>query len=349
MKKLIFSIFFILLIPFSQAFSAEFTDNTQTLSVFLSNQTPFVYQDSEGYTVVVGTVDNNNPHTSVTNVRIQVTFYDDFNSNPLEIVEGTSVLDVIAVDGQSPYSIRSHSPNSEITQASVSLLGFDSAVEKQNDLILLPTEVMLNNLFHFSGILQSGDTSNPDTNIHFAFYDGFDPPRFLKVSTLELGKITTNFDIPFVLSDNIDSRAVGFLLFSESETSYSDFIDVKMPIPKLVTISDVSITDMTGQKLSDLNVHVPVNIESVISVNSMVDEIDTEQPFFHYVQIKESITGTVEFIGTYDDTLIGTDSHSSIIDWVPEKTGLYFIETFAWNPNNIPLSEPGPFVLINIK
>ena len=348
MKKLVFSLFLLLLIPFSQAFSAEFTDNTQTLSVSLS-QTPFVYQDSEGYTVVVGTVDNNDSQTSVTNVRIQVNFYDDFNSNPLEIVQGTSILQVIGVDGQSPYSIRSEYPNSEITQASVSLLGFDSAVAKQNELIILPTEVIMNHLFHFSGILQSNVVSNLNTNIHFAFYDGFEPPRFLKVLTLELGEIQPDFEIPFVLSDKIDTRTVGFLLFSESDTSYSNFIDVKIPTPKSVTISDVFVTDETGQRISDLTVDVPVNIESTLLTQSIIEETDTKTPFNYYVQIKESTSGIVEFIGIYDDELTGSDSDSLIVNWMPEKTGLYFIETFVWNKNNIPLSEQGPFVLVNVK
>jgi len=348
MKKLVFSLFLLLLIPFSQAFSAEFTDNTQTISVSL-NQTPFVYQDSEGYTVVVGTVDNNNSQTSVTNIRIQVNFYDDFNSNPLEIVQGTSILQVIGIDGQSPYSIRSEFPNSEITQASVSLLGFDSATTKQNGLTLFPTEVILNNLFHFSGILQSDTILNLNTDIHFAFYDGFEPPRFLKVSTLELGEIQPDSETPFVLSDKIDSRAVGFLLFSESDVSYSDFIDVKIPTPKLVTISDVFVTDEIGQRISDLTVNVPVNIESTLLTQSITEETDTKTPFNYYVQVKESTSGIVEFIGIYDDELVGSDLDFPTINWIPEKTGLYFIETFVWNKNNIPLSEQGPFVLVNVK
>ncbi|MEE8383330.1 MAG: hypothetical protein V3R39_00055, partial [Nitrosopumilus sp.] len=72
MQKLVLSAFLILLLlPFSQAFS-QVTDNAPTLSVSLSSESPFVYQDSEGYTVVVGIVENNKSLTPVTNVRIQV-------------------------------------------------------------------------------------------------------------------------------------------------------------------------------------------------------------------------------------------------------------------------------------
>ena len=60
-----------LLIPVSQSFAQEYSDNAPTLTVSLQNETPFVYQDSEGYTVVVGVVENNNDLTPVTNVRFR--------------------------------------------------------------------------------------------------------------------------------------------------------------------------------------------------------------------------------------------------------------------------------------
>jgi hypothetical protein len=95
MQKLVLSAFLILLlVPFSQAFSQS-TDTAPTLSVSLRNETPFVYQDSEGYTIVVGAVENNNSLASITNVRIQVNFFDDFGSNPLQAIIGHTTLEVI--------------------------------------------------------------------------------------------------------------------------------------------------------------------------------------------------------------------------------------------------------------
>ena len=135
MQKLILSIFMVLLlVPISQSFSQEYSDNAPTLSVSLHNETPFVYQDSDGYTVVVGSVDNNNSLTSVTNVQIQVKFYDEFDPNPIEVSVGHTILEVIPPNGQSPFAIRSENPNPNITEASISLLGFDSSVEKQKGL-----------------------------------------------------------------------------------------------------------------------------------------------------------------------------------------------------------------------
>ena len=84
MQKLILGIFLtLLLIPLSQSFSQEYSDNAPTLSVTLQNDTPFIYQDSEGYTVVVGAVSNHDSQTSVNNVVIRVNFFDDFDSNPI--------------------------------------------------------------------------------------------------------------------------------------------------------------------------------------------------------------------------------------------------------------------------
>jgi len=127
MKVIVCAFLILLLIPFNQGFS-QVTDNAPTLNVSLSNQSPFVYQDSEGYTVVVGLVENNNSLTPISNVKIQVTFYDDTDPTPLEVVQGSTTLEVIAPNGKSTYSIRSQSPNPTISEASVSLLGFDSSV-----------------------------------------------------------------------------------------------------------------------------------------------------------------------------------------------------------------------------
>ena len=125
MQKVILSVFLaLLLIPFSQAFSQEFSDTPSTLSVSLTSETPYLYNDADGHTVVVGMVANNNSLTPVTNVRIQVNFFDDFGTSPIEVIEGKSILEVIPPNGQSPYVIKSHSTNPEITHASVFLFGF---------------------------------------------------------------------------------------------------------------------------------------------------------------------------------------------------------------------------------
>lgn len=352
MKSVLCAFMILLLVPFSQGF-AQVTDNAPTLTTSLTNET-FVYLDSEGYAVVVGMVENNNSLTAIANVRIIVDFYDDFNSNPLEVVQGNAILEVIPPNSKSPYSIRSQNANSGITQASVSISGFDSSVEKQKELVVYSSDVSLNESFRFSGILQNGGAPNSDTNVHLAFYDSFEPPRILQVSTVNLGNVVSNSEVAFEFEDDIDPRAVGFFLFAESNVFSSDFVDIKIPssqIPtKLVTISDVSVENSDGDRLSELEVGSSVNIKSKTLVQFTAEQKTNETPFTYYVQIKKtSETGdnlpTVEYIGKFDGRFIGTGVETQTIDWIPEQPGLFYIETFVWDKTNTPIAEQGPFVL----
>ena len=355
MQKLVLNTFLILLlVPFSQAFSQEYSDNIPTLSVIISQDRQFVYQDSEGYTVVVGLVENTNSLTPITNVRLQVNFFDDFNPNPLEVIQGRTTLEVIPPNEQSPFAIRSDTTNPNITSASVSILGFDSSVAKQKELTVFFTDIFLDSSLQFSGVLQNGGAPISDTNVYLAFYDSFEPSRILGVSTIEIGDVESNGEVTFEFNEPIDSRSVGLLLFSESNVFYSDFVDVKIPSTqistKLVTISDVTVEDSTGNKLSEIKVGSTVNIKSETWIQFAADQKSNETAYTYYVQIKESGPSPyVEYIGKFDGRFIGAGSVSQIIDWIPEKKGLFFIETFVWDRNNVPIAEQGPFVLIIVN
>ena len=353
MKVVLCTFLILLLIPFSQAFSAEVTDTPSTLTVFLDKENIHVYQDSDGYTVVVGIVKNNNSQTAIKNVEIQVKFFDEFSSTPLEIVKGNTTLEVITKNGESTFSIISKTPNPEITDASVSLLGFDPSSEKSPGLTVYSTDVFLDKSFKFSGVLQNGGAPSSNTKVHLAFYDGFEPPRILSVSTVELGNIDLNTDVSFELDEEINSRAVGFFLFAESSVFISDLVDIEIiesRIPnKLVTISNVSVEDTIGNKLSELRVGSQANIKSETLIQFAADEESNETAYTYYVQVRESGEFPyVEYVGTFDGRFIGTGQETQTIDWIPEKAGLYFIETFVWDRNNIPIADQGPFVLVNI-
>ena len=114
-----------------------------------------------------------------------------------------------------------------------SFLDFDSSVIKEKKLAVFSSDVSLNDSFSFSGILRNGAAPSSDTNVHLAFYDGFDPPRILGVSTIELGDILPNTQVNFDTNEMIDSRSVGFFLFAESNIFSSDIVDVKIPPPQL--------------------------------------------------------------------------------------------------------------------
>jgi len=364
MQKLVLSAFLILfLVPFSQAFSQEYSDNSPTISVDLSTERQYVYQDSEGYTIVVGLVENTNSLTPITNVKLQVNFFDDFDPNPLEVIQSGTTLEVIPINGQSPFAIRSDTANPNITKASVSLLGFDSSVPKEKLLTVFSTDVFLESSFDvsdpdptllFSGVLRNGEASISNTNVYLAFYDIFEPSRILQVSTIEIGDVEPNGEVLLEFNEKINPSADGFLLFSESDLFYSDFVDITIPrsqVPiKLVTISDVTVEDTMGNKLSEIKVGSTVNIKSKTWIQFAADQKSNETAYSYYVQIKESGKPPyVEYIGKFDGRFIGTGSESQTIDWIPEKKGLFFIETFVWDRNNIPIAEQGPIVLVIVN
>ena len=329
MKVVLCTFLALLLIPFSQAFSAEVTDTPSALTVFLDKENIHVYQDLDGYTVVVGTIENNNSQTAIKNVEIQVKFFDEFGSTPLEIVKGSSTLEVIAKNDESTFSISSKTPNPEITDASVSLLGFDPSSEKSPGLTVYSTDIFLDKSFKFSGVLQNGGAPSSNTKVYLAFYDAFEPPRILSVSTVELGNIDLNTNVSFELDEEINSRTIGFFLFAESNVFISDLVDIEIiesRIPdKLITISNVSLEDTSGNKLSELSVGSQVNIKSETWIQFAADEESNETAYTYYVQVRESGESPyVEYVGIFDGQFIGTGQETQTIDWIPEKNWFVF-------------------------
>ncbi|QUC64866.1 hypothetical protein NsoK4_00860 [Nitrosopumilus sp. K4] len=354
MKIAFLSVLFILLaFPVSSSFSAEVTDTSPTLAVSLTSDAPYVFQDKDGYTYVVGSVKNKDQQTAVTNVSIQATFYDDINPAPLEIVKGGTVLDVIPAKGTSPYIIKSNSPNPKITQASVFLETFDSSQPKSKLLTVDLSELFVDGNLVLSGTLKNGPAPASDANVYLVLYDSFEPPRILDVRTIPVGEMNPNQESSFEFNDTINPRAVSIALFSESDVFYSDFVNAKIPQPdvmtKLVTISDVSVTDTLGNNLSQIPLGTTVKIQS----NSWIElssEHSGEIPYTYYVQVKESGEPPyVEFVGKYDGRYVGEGKQTQSVDWIPEKKGLYFVETFVWDRDNIPIADKGPIILILVN
>ena len=243
MNKPIFGIIlFLFLLPIPTIFSQEYTDTNPTLTISMDSNSNFVYQDSEGYTVVIGLIENNDPLSFLTNVVIQANFYNDFNPNPLEVKEGSTTLKVIPPNTKSPFIIRSDNPNPDITEVSTNFLTFDTSESMNNSLNISINDVSLepiitssDNVYSLSflGILRNGDTSISNTVAHLAFYDVFD--RIIQISTIEIGDVDANELVSLTLNEDINSSSVGFVLFSESDKFYSDVIDVKIPTPQLRT------------------------------------------------------------------------------------------------------------------
>ena len=351
MKKIFLSLFlFLILFPISSSFSQK-SDTLPTLSVGLTSQSPFVYQDDEGYTVVVGNVENKNDLTSVTNVQLVVNFYDETGTNPLETVRGSTILEVIPESGISPYMIKSNTPNPNISQVSIFLEGFSPSSSKSQQLEVETTSVLLDQNLRLSGVLTNGGSPIKNTTVHLAFYDSFIPPRLVGVSTIPLGEVAANDKIDFNFNGKIDRRAVSFQVFAQSDVFYSNFLEEKIPeqLTRLVTISGTSLNDNQGNRLAEINVGTTVNIQSNVWVQ-FSEEPSDETPYRYYAQVKQSGEKPyVEFLGKFDGRFIGAGSQSVAIDWIPENSGVYFIETFVWDRNNIPISEKGPIVVIVVN
>ena len=247
MKKFVFSIIFILILfPLSQSFSQEYTDTNPSLTISANSDNNFIYRDSEGYTVVIGFIENNDPLSFVTDVVVQANFYNDFNSNPLEVKEGTTTLKVIPPNTKSPFMIRSDNPNIDITDVSTKLLTFDTSEFMKNSLRISINDVSIEPVtsstaaytLSFSGILRNGDSSISDTTVHLAFYDVFN--RIIQISSIEIGDIDMNGLASVKLTEEINSSSVGFLLYSESDKFYSDLKNMKLPTPQFRTNLDTA-------------------------------------------------------------------------------------------------------------
>ena len=354
MKNLILIVFFaFLLFPISSSFS-QVTDKPSQFGIALTSFTPYSFKDENGHTVIIGEVENlkNFP---ITGVKVWGGFYDDIGEQPLETAIGTTILDVIPPFGKSAYMIKSPNPNSAKTNVSVNLLGFTSAPPKSDQLVIDSKVAELGNNIKISGTIKNnaaGEASQ--TKVHLQFFDAFQPPRILGISTIEISSIGGGATADFEFVEKFDSRTLGYKVFAESANYYSNVKNVEVSqsggLSKLVTIHDISIKDDDGKKLSGATVGNRITIESKVGIQYSKDQESYEQPIRYYAQVKQSgEVPYVEFLGKYEGRFIGTGPQSVSIDWIPERSGVYFIETFVWDRSNIPIADKGPIILIVVN
>jgi len=361
MIKSVLTILLVLsLFPISSSFSAEMTDKPPTLGIVLTSNSPFNYKDIDGKTVILGEIQNTKNYP-VGGLKIWAGFYDDNSKNPLETTIGTTILEVIPPFSKSPYMIISPSSNPKITSVSVNLLGFNSSPEKKQNLSLELGTLKIEDKISLSGsIINKGPVNSTNTKIYLISSDVFVPPRILGIATVTLDqdlgagqKDSFEFNIPH------DSRAVSFKIVAESDDYTSGIMEVKNTatavLTKLVTINDVSITDATGNRISNMSAGTPINIQSSLGIEYSAIEKSQLQPFVYWIQIKQSFEtsdGTksfVEYIGKAEGTFDSPAEQLPTIEWTPPNEGLYFIETFVWDPNSIPLASKGPISLVLVN
>lgn len=350
MQRLLPALLLALLLPLSAAAAQEFMDKPSTLSVKLQSDSPFVYIDGDGHAVVVGLVENVNETSPVTNVAIQASFYNDVDAAPLELVTGGSLMGVVPPGGVSPYMLRSINPNPNITQVSVSVLGFDSAPPKQAGPILELGEIASGLEVSLSGTLGNGPVPVSDARVHLAFYDDFDPPRILLVETVEIGDIGAGQQAGFGFAGVVDARASHVFAVAETDISYYEPVRAELPEPVLLTrlaeISSVTLEDSGGNRVSQLDVGSTVSIRGEAAPKSG-DQGDGS--YVYYAQVRES--GAIPYIEhvAYSEGSFGAGPSRPSVEWTPQRPGLFFVETFAWDVDGIPIADPGPILLVHVR
>jgi len=352
MKRIILIVFFaLLLFPISSSFSQK-TDEPSEFALQLTSTSPFIFKDENGYTIILGEIQNTRS-SYFTNVQIIGVFLDDLE-RPLGSSIGSSVVEVIPPFATVPYMIKSKEPNAGITQVKVPTIGgFNSAPTKNEELVIDSEITEIGDKFKISGtITNQGPLDSNQTKVHLVLHDSFVPATIRGYSTIEIQDvIASGSSVNFEINIKSDVYSSGYKILAESKNYNSNIQNVEIISPefliKLVTISGVTANDDEGNRLSPVPLGSRVNIESKIQILYSEDPDTYDQPYRYYVQVKESATATVEFIGIIEGSFDSTNRNDfPNVKWTPKNTGLYIAETFVWDPDAVPLASKGPIILI---
>jgi hypothetical protein len=316
---------------------AQTLPSNTSLCAKISDKSTYSHRADDGTTVVLGEVVNycNYPITSIT---IGVSFLDQ-NSNTLEYKTGSTLLKVIPGNGKAPFSISSTKSDPAIENVQTKIAGFTSSSSKQQVLSIIPGHLQIASKLSLSGTIKNTGTKiSSETRIYLISYD-FNDARVVSVDNtapIDLGPGTTS---SFSITSTPNSHAKSYKLVAESDNYQSTITDVKDVTATLpVMISGTLVTDPQGNKYSTIPVGAPVKITSELrNLGSQ-----TTQAYVYYVQVK-NFAGQVEFIGKYSGVFLG-QSDNATVTWNPTTDGPYFIETYVWNSDNIPLAPTGPII-----
>ncbi|MBI5377209.1 MAG: hypothetical protein HZA82_01100 [Thaumarchaeota archaeon] len=350
MKTVIIAIllvFFIFSVNLGWAAEKIRPDSTLTVEIL----SVYSYKAEDGSTVVIGEVQNKN-NFPLTGIKLGVYFYDETNKI-LEYKTGTTLLKVIPSGGKAPFSISSKQ-NPLITDVSVNVSGFTSSSPKQQSLTITPGTLEISDQLILSGtIINGGTILTSSTTIYLISYDGFGRVVGIATATPQPDDIGVGKTSVFTISSTPNSITKSYKLVAESDNYQSALTDVTnvettiSSLTKLVTINDVSVTDLTGNKYSTIPVGSPVKITSEIWIKYAAEQ--SEQPYVCYVQIKqigteklqnETDAAPVEFIGTVEGVFHGMEQQDISVNWIPDKQGTFFVEVYVWDPNAVALAEP---------
>ena len=110
------------------------------------------------------------------------------------------------------------------------------------------------------------------------------------------------------------------------------------------------MTDSKGEKITDTKAGTSTFIQSKTWIQFQQDKATNIQPYVLYTQIKQfGEKPFVEFLGISEGNFVYSGNEYPKVQWTPEKPGLYFIETYVWDSNAIPIASPGPIILVVVK
>ncbi len=295
----------------------------------------YSYKASDGTTAVLGEVQNNN-NFPVTNVKVGITF-EDLNNNVLEYKTGTTLLQVVEPNSMAPFSISSTKADPSISQVAVNLAGFTPASTKDQVLIIPSSSLQISDNLILTGTIRNDGTSTAtNTHLYLISYDAFQ--RVVAVGATTISDIGAGNAANFTMTSTPSSRAKTFQIIAESDNYQSIPTDVTNIIASLpVIISNTTVTNPSGSPYSSIPVDAPVKISSDLKYL-----LDNPQPYVYYVQVKK-FGGQVEFIGNTTGLFLGGNDqdHVESVSWTPDAAGSYYIETYVWDSNGVPISSAG--------
>lgn len=334
--------------PVLQGFG-EIQSNTGE-GVFFVNSHPYSFKDDNGYTLVLGEIINKH-NFPISDVRILVNFYDQISDEPIDTVIGSTILSSIPSQESSAFILKSSMPNSSISRVGATLLGFDSASEIPISLLIKTNSLEISNSLVYSGhITNTGSQDAADIRIYLISLDIFDPPRVVNISSITLeNTLSPGNSQVFLIDSVLNSKSVTHYIIAESDNYQSqvEIISDQKIISQnqIVTINEVNAINI---KQDNSIIFSPIRIQAQILMQEF-SPLSVEESSIFYVQVKDAESGLVEFVSSSNVVLSENSPEDTSIIWIPEKDGLFFIESYLWDNDNVVLSAPGEILLIHVN
>jgi hypothetical protein len=354
MKRLAAISVIFMLLPVFQSFS-QTTDTQSTLGVKLTSTAPFIYKDEQGYTIVIGEVENTK-NFAVNNVKIWVGFYSQESSvggqPPLETVTADPILEEMPPYSKSPFMIKSKTSNPDISEVKVNIVGLNSASSPKQQLLQIePDTVLIGESVKLSAkITNNAKGTSTNTKAHLIAFDAFIPPRIVGIQTLQVDDIESSESTIVKFDTVMDYRASSFKVVLESDQYQSKTISVPEvsleTLTRLITINSVDVVDSSGVPVSQIKIGAPVNITSELAIQYSAVS-GPEQSYVYYAQVRQfGEKATVEHIAITEGAFESAEPQTVSVSWIPEHEGGFFIETYVWDADAVPLAAPSKTVSV---